>query len=158
MASVRDDDGGEHTTRLGAAGRQHRHPLNPATSWDRPPHRTHRRIGSTWAAAALRCDQWFDQPWGRHASHIERDAMLAALGAHFLLRESAWPGCSWSGDSSAFAAAITLLIEKIALLEDATDVPSCTTDPTELRLGQEHGPGGGLRLPDPTTAQHSWHH
>ena len=37
-------------------------------------------IGSTWAADAQRYDQWFDQPWGRHASRIECDAILAAAG------------------------------------------------------------------------------
>lgn len=37
-------------------------------------------VGSTWTADAQRYDQWFDQPWGRHASRIERDTILAAAG------------------------------------------------------------------------------
>jgi SAM-dependent methyltransferase len=36
--------------------------------------------GSTWSANAERYDTWFDQPWGRYASRVERDAVLAAAG------------------------------------------------------------------------------
>ena len=36
--------------------------------------------GSTWVADAERYDQWFDQPWGRYASRVERDTVLAAAG------------------------------------------------------------------------------
>jgi ubiquinone/menaquinone biosynthesis C-methylase UbiE len=36
--------------------------------------------GSTWSANAERYDTWFDQPWGRYASRVEREAILAAAG------------------------------------------------------------------------------
>jgi SAM-dependent methyltransferase len=36
--------------------------------------------GSTWQADAQAYDRWFEQPWGRYASDIERDAVLAAAG------------------------------------------------------------------------------
>lgn len=36
--------------------------------------------GSTWVADAERYDRWFDRPWGRYASSIERRAILAAAG------------------------------------------------------------------------------
>ena len=38
------------------------------------------RAGSSWTADAERYDTWFDQPWGRYASRVERDAVLAAAG------------------------------------------------------------------------------
>jgi SAM-dependent methyltransferase len=36
--------------------------------------------GSTWVADAGDFDRWFDQPWGRYASGIERAAVLDAAG------------------------------------------------------------------------------
>lgn len=36
--------------------------------------------GSTWVADAERYDHWFDQPWGRYASRIEREAILRVAG------------------------------------------------------------------------------
>ena len=36
--------------------------------------------GSTWHADAQAYDRWFEQPWGRYASRIEREAVLAAAG------------------------------------------------------------------------------
>lgn len=36
--------------------------------------------GSTWSVNAEGYDTWFDQPWGRYASRVEREAILAAAG------------------------------------------------------------------------------
>lgn len=35
---------------------------------------------SRWAADAVAYDSWFDRPWGRYASRVEHDLLLAAIG------------------------------------------------------------------------------
>lgn len=60
--------------RLDAVGRHDRHLLNRMTAADPV------REPSRWHADAARYDAWFDEPWGRYASGVEHDLLLAAIG------------------------------------------------------------------------------
>jgi ubiquinone/menaquinone biosynthesis C-methylase UbiE len=51
-----------------------------------------------------RYDRWFEQPWGRHAFSVERDALLAALGP-LKGRELLELGCGTGRFTAAFESA-----------------------------------------------------